>query len=61
MSNTFKTDVKIIAKKLGVSHQTVYDWKNGKYLPSISRLQALAKLEGLTVEKLIIKLTKSTR
>lgn len=48
-----KTPIKKIAKALGVSTQAVYDWKNGKYLPTIGKLKQLAKLEGTTIDALL--------
>lgn len=48
-----KTSVKEIAKKLGVSTQAVYAWKLGRFLPSTSRLKKIAKIEGVTIDKLI--------
>lgn len=48
-----KTPVRIVAKKLKVTTQTVYGWKLGRYSPSVSRLRDLAKIEGKTVDKLL--------
>lgn len=47
------TPIKEISKKLGVSHQAVYDWKNGKYLPNITKLKKLAKIEKKTIDELL--------
>lgn len=48
-----KTPVKTVVKKLGVTAQSVYGWKNGSFMPSTSKLVRLAKLEGKTVEQLL--------
>lgn len=48
-----KLPVLVVAKKLNVSAQSVYAWKRGEFLPKISKLKKLAKLEGVSVDKLL--------
>lgn len=48
-----KTPVKTVAKKLGVTPQSVYGWKLGRFMPSTSKLKKLAILENTTMDKLI--------
>jgi transcriptional regulator with XRE-family HTH domain len=42
-----------IAKKIGVSHQAIYGWRNGKYLPSAKNLRKLVKLKDPMADKLL--------
>lgn len=48
-----KTPVPIVTKKLNVSFQAVYAWKKNLYLPSLENIKKLAKLEKVTVDKLL--------
>lgn len=41
-----------LAKKVGVSHQSVYNWLNGKDKPSPENLKKLAKTLAIPQEKL---------
>ncbi len=42
-----------IARKLGVSHQAVYKWFNGKSFPSTKNLMKLSKVMGKTMEEIV--------
>jgi transcriptional regulator with XRE-family HTH domain len=42
-----------IAEKLGVSHQAVYDWYNGKTNPSTKNLIELSKLLNVPIETIL--------
>lgn len=48
-----------IAQKLGVSHQAVYKWFNGKSFPSTKNLIKLSKILGVSIEEVIKTLPKS--
>ncbi len=45
--------VKEVAEKLGVTHQSIYGFENGRYMPSISILQRMAQCYGCTMEQLL--------
>ena len=45
--------VEWLAKQLGVSHQTVYQWKSGKTKPKPKHLVELVKLLQVKIETLI--------
>ena len=40
----FRASVKKIAESLGVSRQTVYNWKNGKNFPTPENMKKLEEL-----------------
>jgi len=42
-----------IAKKLELSHQSVYDWFSGKTLPNTENLIKLSKLLGKSMEDVL--------
>jgi transcriptional regulator with XRE-family HTH domain len=42
-----------IAEKLGVSHQSVYDWYNGKTNPSTKNLIQLSQVLNLSIETVL--------
>ena len=42
-----------VAESLGVSRQAVSKWENGTFDPSTANLMALARLYGLSVDKLL--------
>lgn len=46
-------DIKWLSDKLGISHQTVYGWKNGQYTPKPQHLLQMSKLLKLDMEVLI--------
>ena len=43
-----------LAKKLGVSRQTIISLENGKYNPSIMLAHDIAKLFGMSIEEVFI-------
>ena len=45
-----------VAESLGISRQAVSKWENGTSDPSTSNLLALAKLYGVSVEKILNKI-----
>jgi len=47
-----------IARKLGVSHQAVYKWFNGKCMPRSDKLLRLSKLLDISPEKLLRMIKK---
>lgn len=42
-----------LAKKLGVSNQTLLNWENGIYEPKIAQLIKLADIFGVTIDYLV--------
>lgn len=42
-----------IAQMSGVSRQTLYDWKAGKYVPKQKKLKSLADILGVSVSDLM--------
>ena len=42
-----------IAGILGIRHQTVYNWENGKAIPHPEMLIKVAKLYGTTIDELL--------
>ncbi len=45
-------DVKWLAKQLKTTHQTVYNWSNGKTKPRPQMIPKLSTLLGIPVDKL---------
>ncbi len=45
-------NVQWLAKRIGVSHQTIYNWEHGNAKPKPSHLVSLAKTLGIPIEKL---------
>ena len=45
--------VEWLAKKLDVTHQTVYAWKLGKVKPKVEHLKEISKLLNVPMETLI--------
>ena len=43
-----------LAKKLGVSRQTISSLENGRYNPSILLAHKIAKLFGMTIEEVFL-------
>ena len=44
---------KEIASALGVTESAVSHWENGRYLPTVDKLQQMAKILGVTVDELL--------
>jgi transcriptional regulator with XRE-family HTH domain len=42
-----------LARRLGVSQPTVWEWLNGKSLPSAERLKALSEATGISIDDLL--------
>ena len=40
----------IVAKSLGFSSTTLYDWRDGKYQPKVDKLMKLADYFGVPIE-----------
>lgn len=49
-----------IAAQLGVTRMAVNNWFNGKAFPSMHNMEALARLHGVTIDKMLTKLKKSS-
>jgi transcriptional regulator with XRE-family HTH domain len=45
--------VQTLAKKLNISHQSVYNWKLGKTKPRYTLLKQISQVVGIPVDKLI--------
>jgi len=45
--------VKEVADTIGVTHQSIYGFENGRYMPSINILQKMAQVYGCTMEELL--------
>ena len=45
--------VRDVMKALGVSDAAVYQWETGVFTPKTKRLSEIAKLYGVTVDKLL--------
>jgi DNA-binding XRE family transcriptional regulator len=46
-------DVKIFAKEIGVTTQTVYSWKSGKSKPKTNHMQKMSKILKIDIDKII--------
>lgn len=42
-----------LARRMGVSQPTVWEWLNGQTLPSAKRLQKLSELTGISINDLL--------
>lgn len=42
-----------VARKIGVSHMTVFNWERGETEPNASQIRALADLFGVTTDYLL--------
>ena len=42
-----------VAKTLGIRASTVSKWENGKSMPRVEKLPAIAKMYGCTIEELL--------
>ena len=42
-----------VARKIGVSHMTVFNWERGETEPNASQIQALADLFGVSTDYLL--------
>ena len=45
--------VREVSLEVGVTHQSIYGFENGRYKPSINILQKLAQFYGCTMEELL--------
>jgi transcriptional regulator with XRE-family HTH domain len=50
-----------IAEKLGVSHQSVYDWYNGKTIPTTKNLIELSKILKVPIETVLASFKKEKK
>ena len=42
-----------IADKIGISHQAVYNWYNGKSLPSLKNMVKLSEILNISIEEIL--------
>lgn len=46
-------DIKLFAKEVGVTPQTIYSWKSGKSKPKTKHIQKISKILKIDIDKII--------